>query len=236
MSSKCCCQSAHTQARDAGLNSSAVELIERRIHDLLAGVFHHPDTLKAMSTNPTTAAITASGASCFSFWRCDFGVSDGLKPTLYEINTYPDTNEKRVRTSVTWVDCVANHGRSLLLLVLCRRVVLLPTVLHAMMSPCRLHLPCLDRMRPWDRRAVHTFTPPPRVRRRDGLYAARPKLAMSYRPGQCQRRPPRDIRHARGWEGNEAAAGAAGAVGTKSHGRLGPAGPCRCIGLTLKET
>ena len=76
----------------APMPSAAVAVLERRIHKLLAKVFYHRTTLEGLSSNPITTGIEASGASCFHWLRVDMGVSEALKPVIFEVNTNPETS------------------------------------------------------------------------------------------------------------------------------------------------
>ena len=80
-----------TFARLAKMPDSATATLRRRVHRLLSRIFHHPDVLKGLRRNPITAGIDASRATCFNVLRADFGVTEALRPVLFEINLAPET-------------------------------------------------------------------------------------------------------------------------------------------------
>jgi Tubulin-tyrosine ligase family len=67
--------------------SERAALIDKAIA-LLSSIFHAAQP--AFATHHINRGITKSGASCFSYMRADFGITEDKLPFLFEINELPD--------------------------------------------------------------------------------------------------------------------------------------------------
>jgi len=67
--------------------SERANLIDQAVA-LLSSIFHAAQP--AFATHHINRGIRTSGASCFSYMRADFGITEDKSPFLFEINELPD--------------------------------------------------------------------------------------------------------------------------------------------------
>ena len=85
-------------AENVGITHSEKRIFIERTNELIGKVISQAQS--TIQNHIVNKGITKSGASCFSFLRVDFAMTDAITPYIYEINEFPFANEKGYLGSV----------------------------------------------------------------------------------------------------------------------------------------
>lgn len=79
-------------SKNIGIAESEKRLFLSRTHHLIGSILLNAQP--TIQNHTINKGITKSGATCFSFLRVDFAMTDAIKPYIFEINEFPFANAK----------------------------------------------------------------------------------------------------------------------------------------------
>ena len=79
-------------SENVGITESEKRMFLSRTHHLIGNILLHAQP--TIQNHTINKGITKSGATCFSFLRVDFAMTDTIEPYIFEINEFPFANSK----------------------------------------------------------------------------------------------------------------------------------------------